>query len=268
MIKENINKIDYDLKNLFESVKISEKSNKGNYFFEVVASSNKAQVKVEISKPELNNNVIKWSYYVNPLNESSDKIERISNIENTASDIFEILSKKKMESAYFESLESNDDQLINESVEFDNRFEKAYSDPNGKCNYWDIVKDIIDEDGWVYSKNSPHILDAYFSNNTGKEIEFQKSYKYEGEWKGSRWRPKELSEKTLTEKVSDVLKKFKIEEKLVEESKANLDGNSPEKTLIFKKELRASEKFNLDTELKSIGVKYVSFVGDTIKVKL
>lgn len=267
MIKENINKIDYDLKNLFESVKISEKSNKGNYFFEVVASSKKAQVRVEISKPELNNNVVKWSYYVNPINESSDKIERISNIENTANDIFEILSKKKMDSAYFESLESNEDiQLINESVEFDNRFEKAYSDPNGKFNYWDIVKDIIDEDGWVYSKNSPHILDAYFSNNTGKEIEFQKSY--EGEWKGSRWRPKELSEKTLTEKVSDILKKFQIEEKLVEESKANLDGDKPEKTLVFKKELRASEKFNLDTELKSIGVEYVSFVDDIIKVKI
>lgn len=267
MIKENINKIDYDLKNLFESVKISEKSNKGNYFFEVVASSKKAQVRVEISKPELNNNVVKWSYYVNPINESSDKIERISNIENTASDIFEILSKKKMDSSYFESLESNEDiQLINESVEFDNRFEKAYSDPNGKFNYWDIVKDIIDEDGWVYSNNSPHILDAYFSNNTGKEIEFQKSY--EGEWKGSRWRPKELSEKTLTEKVSDILKKFQIEEKLVEESKANLDGDKPEKTLVFKKELRASEKFNLDTELKSIGVEYVSFVDDIIKVKI
>jgi hypothetical protein len=203
MIKENINKIDYDLKNLFESVRISEKSNKGNYFFEVVASSKKAQVKVEISKPELNNNVVKWSYYVNPINESSDKIERISNIENAANDIFEILSKKKMDSTYFESLESNEDiQLINESVEFDNRFEKAYS------------------------------------------------------------------EKTLTEKVSDILKKFQIEEKLVEESKANLDGDKPEKTLVFKKELRASEKFNLDTELKSIGVEYVSFVGDIIKVKI
>lgn len=266
MIKENINKIDYDLKNLFESVKISEKSNKGNYFFEVVASSKKAQVKAEISRPELNSNVVKWSYYVNPLNESSDKIERVSSVENAANDIFEVLSKKKMDSAYFESIEVSEFELINESVETTNRFEKAYSDPNGKFDYWNIVKDIIDEDGWVYSKNSPHILDYYFSNNTGKEIEFQKSY--EGEWRGSRWRPKELSEKTLSEKVSDILKKFQIEEKLVEESKANLDGFKPEKTLTFKKELRASEKFNLDIELKSIGVEYVSFVGDIIKVKL
>lgn len=267
MIKENINKIDYDLKNLFESVEISEKSNKGNYFFEVVASSKKAQVKAEISIPELNKNVVKWSYYVNPLNESSDKIDRISSIENAANDIFEILSKKKMDSAYFESLETNELELLTESAEENvSRFEKAYSDPNGKFNYWDIVKDIIDEDGWVYSKNSPHILDYYFSQNTGKEIEFQKSY--DGEWKGTRWRPKELSEKTLSEKVSDILNKFQIEEKLLEESKANLDGDKPEKTLVFRKELRASEKFNLDTELKSVGVEYVSFVGDNIKIKL
>ena len=39
MIKENINKIDYDLKNLFESVRISEKSNKGNYFLEDATTS-------------------------------------------------------------------------------------------------------------------------------------------------------------------------------------------------------------------------------------
>jgi|AntRauTorcE11897_2_1112592.scaffolds.fasta_scaffold00596_17 hypothetical protein len=58
--------------------------------------------------------------------------------------------------------------------------------------YWDKVKDIVDEDGWVYSTESPHILDAYFEYNTGKKIEFQKSY--DGEWKGSRWRPKSISE--------------------------------------------------------------------------
>lgn len=59
--------------------------------------------------------------------------------------------------------------------------------------YWDTVKNFVDENGWVYSKESPHILDYYFEVNTGKSIEFQKSY--EGKWRGTRWRPKELCRK-------------------------------------------------------------------------
>ena len=73
------------------------------------------------------------------------------------------------------------------------RFQSAYA------QYWDMVKDVVDSDGWVYSKELPNILDAYFEGNTGKPIEFQKSFGPSGDnphWltKGSRWRPKELSD--------------------------------------------------------------------------
>ena len=72
------------------------------------------------------------------------------------------------------------------------RFQLAYAE------YWNTVKDIIDEQGWVYTKEASHMLDAYFEANTGKSIEFQKSFGPSGDnphWltKGSRWRPKELS---------------------------------------------------------------------------
>ena len=72
------------------------------------------------------------------------------------------------------------------------RFQSAYA------QYWDMVKDIIDEEGWVYTKEAPHMLDAYFESNTGKSVEFQKSFGKSGDnphWltKGSRWRPSELS---------------------------------------------------------------------------
>ena len=72
------------------------------------------------------------------------------------------------------------------------RFQSAYA------QYWDMVKDIIDEEGWVYTKEAPHMLDAYFESNTGKTIEFQKSFGKSGDnphWltRGSRWRPLELS---------------------------------------------------------------------------
>jgi hypothetical protein len=38
------------------------------------------------------------------------------------------------------------------------KFEEHY------LQYWDIVKDVVDENGWVYSKETPHLLDAYFIN--------------------------------------------------------------------------------------------------------
>lgn len=65
-------------------------------------------------------------------------------------------------------------------------------------DYWESVKNVIDEDGWVYTKDVPNMLDAYFENNTGKSIEFQKSFGPSGDnphWltKGSRWRPKSIT---------------------------------------------------------------------------
>lgn len=85
-----------------------------------------------------------------------------------------------------------DDTQSLQSCVSGSRFQLAYA------QYWDTVKYIIDEEGWVYTKEAPHLLDAYFEDNTGKEIEFQKSFGKSGDnphWltKGSRWRPIELS---------------------------------------------------------------------------
>ena len=73
------------------------------------------------------------------------------------------------------------------------RFESVYG------QYWEMVKDVVDENGWVYTKEVSNMLDAYFESNTGNPIEFQKSFGASGNnphWltKGSRWRPKELSD--------------------------------------------------------------------------
>lgn len=64
--------------------------------------------------------------------------------------------------------------------------------------FWDKVKHSIDENGWVYCKDLPNIMDAYFEGNTGEEIEFQKSFGPSGEnenWltRGARWRPKSIA---------------------------------------------------------------------------
>jgi hypothetical protein len=65
--------------------------------------------------------------------------------------------------------------------------------------YWEHVENHVDDEGWVYTKEVSHMLDAYFEGNTGDQIEFQKSFGPSGDnphWttKGSRWRPKAISQ--------------------------------------------------------------------------
>jgi hypothetical protein len=62
--------------------------------------------------------------------------------------------------------------------------QEAYGD------YWQYVKDVVDKDGWVRTKDVPHLLDAYYESNTGNPIEFQKSH--DGVL-DPRWRPKSLT---------------------------------------------------------------------------
>lgn len=120
-IKQNINKIDSDLKELFENVYITEKTNKGNYYFNITANKmflfegckKRIEVNIDINKNDLNTTIVKWNYSVNPLNENADKIERVSYIQNLANDIYDIASNKRMVKEYFASLEEHVD-LINE----------------------------------------------------------------------------------------------------------------------------------------------------------
>ena len=91
-----------------------------------------------------------------------------------------------------ETSKNNETAQLGISAVSGSRFQSAYA------QYWDMVKDIIDEDGWIYTREAPYMLDAYFESNTGKSIEFQKSFGKSGDnpnWltRGSRWRPSELS---------------------------------------------------------------------------
>lgn len=125
-IKSNINKIDYDLKNLFENVYIKEKTLGNQFYFEIKANSTffninesmdwkRAESIVKIVKSDLTSDMVKWSYSINPLNESADWIERVSKIDTVAKDIYETITKSRMDKSYFESLESIVES-INESV--------------------------------------------------------------------------------------------------------------------------------------------------------
>jgi len=119
-IKQNINKIDNDLKELFENVYISEKADKGNFYVTITANKmflfegckKRVEVKVDINKTDLNNNTIKWIYSLNPLNENAGKIERISYLHSIAKDIYDIAANKRMVNEYFSSLESHVDLIL------------------------------------------------------------------------------------------------------------------------------------------------------------
>jgi hypothetical protein len=121
-VKANINQIDFDLKNLFENVFIIEKTSKDKYLFEIKVDSiflfesdkKRVGIRIDIDKNDMTSNNIRWTYYTNPLLESSDKIERISHIDMFANDVMDIATNKRMVTEYFDALESIVDK-INES---------------------------------------------------------------------------------------------------------------------------------------------------------
>jgi hypothetical protein len=120
----NINRIDGDLKNLFENVYIYERTKGNQFYFEIKANAEfyneskddlkRIEIKALISKVDILNENIKWYYSANPLDESSNWVERTSNINYIAQDMYDVIVKGRMDENYFNSLESIV-ELINES---------------------------------------------------------------------------------------------------------------------------------------------------------
>ena len=110
MIKENINKIDYELKDLFESVSIEEKVDRDRFYFEIKVSGNKlneslknCEVSFQIDKIDLNGVRVNWKYWSNPILKDW-QVERTSNIEYITKDISDIVLKGRLDSNYLSGL--------------------------------------------------------------------------------------------------------------------------------------------------------------------
>ena len=103
-VRYNINKIHGNLLPLGD-VKTEEKSNQqfGNYF-EVNAIKDNMNMKVIISKKDLESPVFKWSYYANPLNENSDLVERVSSVDNIHEHINDVISNKRFNKEYLSEI--------------------------------------------------------------------------------------------------------------------------------------------------------------------
>lgn len=106
-LRENINKIHFELSNQFDSVEINEKSDIriGSYFEILVKESNK-ELKLIATKKDLENTTFDWKYLSNPLNESSSLVERTSSVDKFVGDVRDIFEKNRFDSDYIKVLES------------------------------------------------------------------------------------------------------------------------------------------------------------------
>jgi hypothetical protein len=102
MVIKNINIIDWDLKQKFENVKITEKSKKSDFYFEISLKSKVEGVDIplvlEISKNELLNNTINWRYLASA--SEDEKITKVSEIKNLSKDIQDIFENKRFDKDY------------------------------------------------------------------------------------------------------------------------------------------------------------------------
>ena len=100
-LKENINKIHYLLTENFSDVKLQELSDKydGKYFL-IEASCEGKVLKMKVNFIDLECSKFKWFYSENPLNESSDYIERFSNISTLLEDLRDIFNKNRFSEDY------------------------------------------------------------------------------------------------------------------------------------------------------------------------
>lgn len=104
-LKENVNKIHVSLSDNFESVSISEKDNLkyGNYVEFSITEGNK-EVKAIITKKDLESYKFNWKYYANPVNESSDLVDRTSSVDGFINDVKDIFEKNRFNSEYIKSI--------------------------------------------------------------------------------------------------------------------------------------------------------------------
>jgi len=93
------------LTNNYENVSIVEKNDKkfGNYF-ELSVKENNKDLKIILSKQNIENQKFNWSYYSNPLDENSYLVERTSDINSFIKDVEDIFEKNRFDSDYLEKL--------------------------------------------------------------------------------------------------------------------------------------------------------------------
>lgn len=175
-IKANINRIDFELKEVFENVSIIEKSDRTGNYFEIMTSSKflfedsswrNAGVRFQIYKQDLiSESNIRWFYQIDTLNESSDWIERVSSIDFLAIDVNNVVLMRQMSEEYFEKLEPiveaiNESSLNKEEVSIEEKVQTILNNYNV-----DIFEVAYGEENIILENN------GFMSSKPDKKIYF------------------------------------------------------------------------------------------------
>lgn len=166
----NINRIDFELKNLFDSVNITEKSNNKGFYFDIIAESAIHQTKItlvtELNQFDLMGSVINWNYLSDPTNENSFKVERTSTIDTIHNDMFEIITKKRFNGDYL-------DRLVVEDLVLDLDIINESNQNESNDNIIDIISNIF-----IYHDVAPFSsIHKEFSYNENVDIFIKTPYK-------------------------------------------------------------------------------------------
>lgn len=135
-VKELLNRMDYNLKEVFESVEIKRLDNQRELTFEVKLNgfksnpNNRAELVFLISESTIYDNSMIWKYKTNPLSENSIYITRTSTLNSIAMDVEDILTENRFDKEYLntlldsinESLNSEESAIEEETIEEDFEF--------------------------------------------------------------------------------------------------------------------------------------------------
>lgn len=162
-LKSRINKLDFDLKEIFENVYITEKSVGNQFFFKIDCNGEfwnlnesqayqRAEVKIIIHKSDLLKDPINWSYSSNPTNETAHYVQRVSTLDRLAKDVEDVVQNLRMDESYF-----NDLPYVIEEINETNS--KTYVDGDGgilkeKLQKLGIEVDEVDQDDKIVLENN------------------------------------------------------------------------------------------------------------------
>ena len=157
-LKSRINKLDYDLKQIFENVYIKEKSVGNQFFYDISCNGEfwnlnesqayqRVEVKLIIHKSDLLKESISWMYSSNPANENAHYVQRESVLDKLASDIEDVVKSMRMDESYFSDLPFVLENLNSFSpVEVADTEAKMLKD---KLESFGVLVDEIDQDDTV-----------------------------------------------------------------------------------------------------------------------
>lgn len=153
-LKEFLNRMDYNLKTVFECVEINRLENQKKLIFEVKLSkfksnpNNKAELVFYINESTIYDNSMIWEYKINPLDENSPCVTRTSTLDSLIIDTRDIINEDRFSREYLNTLldQIDESQHIDgeEIIDIDDSFEFNIKEV--------VLIDIDDKEGIIIDR--------------------------------------------------------------------------------------------------------------------